>query len=366
MCLYPKVIKNRKYTSTKKNKGIIPQVKDKRVLYVPVACGNCMECRTQKARQWQVRLSEEIRHDSSGKFVTLTFNDDSLEELGKEIKGLSGYDLDNEIATKAVRRYFERWRKKYKKSCKHWLVTELGQTSTERIHLHGIMWTNEIEDISLIWKYGHVTIGKQKWDNGVMVYDGENYVNERTINYIVKYINKADKLHKEYKSKILTSAGIGKGYLNRLDSKNNRYQSEGTTETYKTRTGAKLNLPIYYRNHIYNEEQREELWLEKLDKQERWVDGKRISIANGEEEYWAALKVAREKNKRLGYGDNSINWDRKRYENERRNLIKRGKIWESGKEICVTTQDAIGKKQAKELVSIEKLGDVFGEVEKKS
>ena len=147
------------------------------------------------------------------------------------IEGLDGYNLDNEIATLATRRFLERWRKKFKKSCRHWLVTELGQTNTERIHLHGLLFTTEgIETIEEIWKYGHVYIG--------------DYVNEKTINYIVKYISKTDQLHKEYKSKVLTSPGIGKGYVDRLDAKNNRYKQD-TNETYKTRNGIKLNLPIY-------------------------------------------------------------------------------------------------------------------------
>ena len=317
MCLYPRIIKNRKYTKTKKNKGNIPTIKDKRVLHVPVGCGNCMECRKQKARQWQVRLSEEIRETKEGKFVTMTFSEESLKELTKTINGLEGYNLDNEIATKATRRFLERWRKKHKKSVKHWLVTELGQTNTERIHIHGVLWTKEDKkEIEKLWKYGIVWVGE--------------YVNEKTINYIVKYISKTDEKHKEYKSKILTSSGIGKGYLKRHDSKRNTYKENNKTiEEYKTRTGIKLNLPIYYRNHIYNEDEKEKLWLEKLDKQERWVDGKRINIENGEEEYYEVLKEARKKNKSLGYGDNTINWERRKYENERRNLIKKGKIWVS-------------------------------------
>ena len=47
MCLYPKLIKNKKYTKNKKNGGIIPTVSDNRVLYVTAACGKCFECRTK-------------------------------------------------------------------------------------------------------------------------------------------------------------------------------------------------------------------------------------------------------------------------------------------------------------------------------
>ena len=95
---------------------------------VPIGCGKCIECKKQKSREWSVRLQEEIRHMKNGKFVTLTFSEESLVELGedKSINTLNGYNLDNGIATLAVRRFLERWRKKYKKSVKHWLVTELG------------------------------------------------------------------------------------------------------------------------------------------------------------------------------------------------------------------------------------------------
>ena len=313
MCLYPRIIKNRKYTKTKKNKGVIPQMKDKRVQYVPVGCGKCMECMKQKAYQWQVRMQEELKHDKTGKFITLTFSEKYLEELQNEIKGLTGYELENEVATLATRRFLERWRKEYKKSVKHWFVTELGQTKTERIHIHGILWSKvENKQIEKIWKYGKIWVG--------------SYVNDRTIGYITKYINKTDKLHKEYKSKVLTSPGIGKGYMNREDAKRNKYEKGNTKEVYHTRTGKKIGLPTYYRNHIYTDDEREKLWLEKLDKEERWVDGKKVSIKENENGYYRLLEEARNKNKKLGYGDNTINWERKRYEEQRRWLIKKEKV----------------------------------------
>ena len=85
MCLYPKLIRNRKYIANKKNEGKIPNLKDKRTQYVPIGCGKCMECMKQKAREWQVRLQEEIRENKNGKFITLSYTDESLEKLEKEI-----------------------------------------------------------------------------------------------------------------------------------------------------------------------------------------------------------------------------------------------------------------------------------------
>lgn len=322
MCLYPTLIKNRKYIPNKKNGGVVPhlhEIKDKRVLTVPVGCGRCMECRKKKAREWQTRMLEDIRKNKNGKMVTLTFSDESIKELTEEItkkRGYEkkGYELDNEIATLAVRKFVERWRKEHKKSVRHWLVTELGHNGTENIHMHGIIWTDEpIEKINKHWKYGFTWTG--------------TFVSEKTVNYIIKYIHKQDKDHKEYKSKILTSAGIGNNYTNRTDAKNNRYNNKGETkEYYRTRTGHKVGLPIYWRNKIYNEEEKEKLWLKKLDEQVRWIENIKIDISVNEEEYYKVLEEARAKNKRLGYQTNEIDWNKKKYEEQRRTLLQQERI----------------------------------------
>lgn len=326
MCLYPKIIENRKYKANKKNGGVIPAIIDKRTLYVPIKCNKCMECMKAKAREWQVRLQQEIKNKENKKahFITLTLSNESITKLSEEI-ALEGYERDNETATKAVRHFLERWRKKYKKSVKHWLVTELGHNGTENIHLHGIIWTDEkTETIEEIWKYGYI------WDG--------TYVNEQTINYITKYVSKTDEIHKEYKSKILTSAGIGKEYKNSYNAEQNKYNGENTKEYYRTNTGHKISLPIYFRNKIYTEEQRERLWIKKLDEQTRYVDKKKIDISKGEEEYYKALETAREKNNRLGYLDDKINWERKIYERNRRNMMHKIRTVEK---IRIEPQDII-------------------------
>lgn len=314
MCLYPKIIENRKYKVNKKNGGVIPPIFDERTRYVPVGCGKCMECMKQKQRNWQIRLLEDIREHKNGKFITLTFNRESLEKLQDEVGYINDkYVQDNAVATLAVRRFLERWRKKYKKSIRHWLVTELGHTGTERIHIHGIIYTDEdnitIEDI---WKYGFIWIG--------------SYVNERTINYITKYISKQDLVHKNYIPKILTSSGIGSRYLKTETKKLNKYEEGKTREYYRTRTGHKINLPVYYRNNIYSEEEREKLWIEKLDKNERFVCGEKVSTENGEESYEEIREWYRGKNERLGYGDDKINWDERQYKNQLKKLKIKEKI----------------------------------------
>lgn len=319
MCLYPRLIKNRRYEKTKKNGGVIPPIPDKRVTMVSIGCENCIECRMQKAREWKVRLMEDIRRRTNGKFITLTFSDESIAELSDiegKTRGLRGYELDNAIATVAMRRFLERWRKKYEKSLRHWAVTELGQNGTENIHIHAIVWTDEdAKEVARVWQYGHMF--PNDWR--------ENYVTERTVNYIAKYVSKVDRLHRGYKSKILTSPGIGQGYEITGAGRLNRFKGEKTREVYVTRQGIKLALPIYYRNKIYTEQEREKLWIQKLDKEERWVCGIRIR-ANDFERYIRTVKAARKDSEALGYGSNKISWDREKYERQMREILQETRI----------------------------------------
>lgn len=320
MCLYPQLLPNPKYKPNKKNGGDIPYLWDERLKYVPIGCKVCIECKKQLARDWLIRLLEEVRHDDQATFVTLTFNDKSYKNLlykvnkdvrkaNKKLKTkikIEGYDQDNYIAAKAVRLFLERWRSKTEKSIKHWLITELGHTGTERIHLHGLIWSKDHQMISNTWKYGFVYCGYS--------------CNEYVVRYMVKYVHKTDQDHKYYIPKLFNSAGIGAGYMKRTDYKRNLYHHLGTDETYQTRTGNRIALPIYYRNKIYTEDEREMLWLEKLDKQERWVLGQRIDISQDEDEYWERIKYSRITNKKLGYADNAVNWNEKAYKEARKKL----------------------------------------------
>ena len=128
---------------------------------------------------------------------------------------------------------------------------------------------------------------------------------------------KMDKKHTEYRSKILSSRGIGANYTLK-NGKDNKYKGKDTREYYTTRQGNKISLPIYYRNKLYSDEEREQLWINKLDQNIRYADGSKIDLNKEPEEYTRALEVAQRKNKRLGYGDNSKNWEREEYENQRR------------------------------------------------
>lgn len=292
-CLYPKLLKNKKYLPTKKNGGKPPKLTDKRVEYVPVSCGKCIECRKKRRREWMVRLAEELRGgEKPPLFVTLTIRDEQL----TRVKG-----TDNEIATQFVRWFLENCRKKLKHSVKHFLVTELGEEKG-RIHLHGFIWADQ----ALIfekWIYGFVHIG--------------TFVNEKSINYMTKYMLKQS-IDKTFVPKVLASAGIGKNYLNRKDSQRNIYKVTNTKETYRFRNGTEIYLPQYYRNKIYTEDEKELLWIDKIKEGIVYIGGEKCEV-NDEEKYLNLLEFYRRKGKEL-FGDNPQDWEYEKLRKRRKKL----------------------------------------------
>ena len=311
MCLYSAVMKNPRYGYSKKNGGKIPVLKDKRVGFIAGGCGRCMECLKQKGLGWRVRLMEDVKDYSEAKFVTLTFSEESLKDLRNVVnkdRKLDGYALDNEVAVLAVKRFRERWRKKTKKSPRHWLVTELGDKNG-RIHMHGIVYGSK-EMIEEKWMYGFV--------------DVKEHVNDVSINYITKYITKIDVKHKEYRPKICTSAGIGAGYIEKSRGKH-KYVKGKTRTDYRMRSGVKVSLPIYYKKKLWSDDEREELWIDLLDKDERWVGGEKIlkKYDRDDVQETELRRYYQHRNEQLGYGKREKKWDEIGYRNDKQRLNKK-------------------------------------------
>ena len=147
-------------------------------------------------------------------------------------------------------------------------------------------------------------------------------MNNKTINYIIKYCTKVDDKHRLYKPKILCTKGIGKSYKDTYNAKKrNKFKEKGTDTTYKTETGAEIALPIYWRNQLYTEEEREKLWIEKLDEGVRYIGGEKVD-ANNEKAIKKTLDWYRKRNKEMGYGSPD-DWDAIEYERQRRNLMQK-------------------------------------------
>lgn len=311
MCLYPTYVKNPKYKPNKKNKGNPPVCKDKRLLYIPTKCGCCIECRKEKQREWRVRLEEELR-SNFGYFTTLTISPEGIKEI-EEKTGLKWKENPNEIAAKGLRLFLERVRKETGKSIKHWCATELGETN-DRIHLHGIFFGQKsAELIKKHWKYGFVFIG--------------GYCNSKSVNYMTKYMLKVDIKHPTFKQIVLASAGIGAGYLNRLEylwQKQNYKRIDVATYTF--RNGTKMAMPKYYKNKIFTEEEKETMWINNLNRGLLWIYGEKVkandfSTIRNLRRYWQLYGIQ-------VMGDNPQAWNEakvRRMEERQRKYIAEAK-----------------------------------------
>ena len=67
----------------------------------------------------------------------------------------------------------------------------------------------------------------------------------------------------------------GKQYFDRGDWKFNKYNGKNTREYYVFKNGTRAMMPRYYRDKIYSEEEKELLWLQKIDKGDTWVMGEK-------------------------------------------------------------------------------------------
>lgn len=323
MCIAPVKIVNKRYLPTKKNGFNPPQLTDKRLYEVEVNCGKCIECRKKKAREWSIRLQEELKRDTfiNGEkqtplFITLTFSNEKAKEL------IEKYNLIelNDIAKKAVRLMMERYRKKNKISFKHWLVTELGE-ETSRLHLHGIIWLNiNKEELTKLWSYGHVDI--------------RPYLSTAGVNYITNYSLKLDAQHAFYKPLICCSKGIGENYITDDVKILKKFNGVNTPDYYTLNNGQKVALPKYYRNKIYSEEERQQLYLLRLQKKEIFVCGVEVDrndiekiqklrkAAQQQEDRWGIEKGKAAKYNKINVNDMFLVEDAKR---ERQKRVKKTK-----------------------------------------
>lgn len=293
-CLYPKLIKNPRYKPNKKNGGKPPILTDKRVEYVPVSCGKCIECRKKKRREWMVRLSEELRGGGNPPlFVTLTISDEQMKRVP--------YKNDNETAKVFVKWFRENVRQKTDHSPKHYFVTELGEDKG-RIHLHGFVWANE-EIVRKCWIYGFIHVG--------------TFVNEKSINYMTKYMLK-ESYDKNFTPQVFASKGIGACYFNRKDWQKNRFKENNTQEIYRFRNGSKMYMPQYYRNKIYSDDEREKLWIEKQEKGVVYIAGEKVNV-NDQEEYENVLSYYQKRSQSI-HGDNPEEWDKEKLRKRREKL----------------------------------------------
>ena len=134
-------------------------------------------------------------------------------------------------------------------------------------------------------------------------------------------MTKIDENHPEFVGKVLCSKGIGAGYIKRADASKHKYKKGKTIETYRLRNGAKINLPIYYRNKLFTEKERELLFIDKIEKGFIYVLGTKVH--RDDEEYYIQLLEEGRKKEAILYGEHNQDWEQQKYINRLRKQKKK-------------------------------------------
>lgn len=218
--------------------------------WIKIPCGKCPECRKTRARDWKVRLFHELLYGNvtRAEFVTLTFSP-------------RYYARFKDKPQKAIRLFLERYRRIYKRSLRHWFVTELGEDNG-RLHIHGIVFNTRFQDklgskrgikrynreLRRLWKYGNTWVG---------------YVKDKTISYVVKYILKPNEKFPDFVPSLYVTPGLGRCFVERSDVKRYYWNTSDTYFTVKI-NGREFPMPRYYVCYLFSDDYRKQLAYEKF------------------------------------------------------------------------------------------------------
>lgn len=213
--------------------------------WMALPCGKCPNCMKRRTSGWSFRLVKEGERSETALFVTLTY-DTKYVPLTK-----NGYMTLNK---RDIQTYMKRLRKLSETKLKYYVCGEYG-SKRDRPHYHMIIFNADAEKVERAWSHyqaglGYVPIGS--------IYIGE--VNEATIGYTLKYMQKQGKIPKHknddrLKEFSLMSKGLGANYVTKnmaiwhhTDLENRMY--------VPLKDGKKIAMPRYYKNRIYSETQK--------------------------------------------------------------------------------------------------------------
>lgn len=144
---------------------------------IPIPCGSCIGCRTDRSREWKIRNCMEIPYHAFNYFVTFTYDDDHLpfNEFGEPV-----------LLLKDMQDFWKRLRKKYQVS--YFMCGEYGE-NTLRPHYHALIYSDKDFPGFSLWspyKYLNETL-QNIWKNGQVIVED---VQPGSVAYVSGYVEK--------------------------------------------------------------------------------------------------------------------------------------------------------------------------------
>lgn len=137
-----------------------------------VPCGRCQECLKDRASEWALRCQHEMSLHDSNTFITLTYDDEKLQNLK-----LTTDLLTPDILTHHIQKFFKKLRKSLRNQVRYIYSVEYGSQKL-RPHFHCIIFNHDFPDqkkirttkkghplfsspaLDKLWKYGYASIGQ--------------------------------------------------------------------------------------------------------------------------------------------------------------------------------------------------------------
>lgn len=216
---------------------------------VPVPCGKCPACVARRTSAWSFRLMQEGLVSESSMFVTLTYDTDHVPITSKGFMSLN---------RKEMPAFMKRLRKRNTAKLRYYGVGEYGSKSL-RPHYHMLLFNAKLDTVFEAWKAPPRGDAKRPPSPIGDIHYGT--VTGASIGYTLKYMAKPGiiPLHQNddrVKEFALMSKGIGANYCS--DNMKQWHIADLTKRMYCViEDGKKMSMPRYYKDRIYNEDQRE-------------------------------------------------------------------------------------------------------------
>lgn len=212
-------------------------------------CGRCPVCLKRRVAGWAFRFNQELKRSFSAQVITLTYDWSGIDEENVSSEGVL------QLSKRHVQLFFKKLRRSSdpvelkKFPIKYYAVGEYGSIN-QRPHYHILLFNARIELIQDAWSRGNVYYDVQMSDQAI--YYCLKYMMKWSNSKYAREFNIVDR-EPEFS---LMSKRLGANYITKAMVKWHKADLENRMYL-NLLDGKKIAMPRYYKEKIYEEEERE-------------------------------------------------------------------------------------------------------------
>ena len=213
-----------------------------------------MKYLNRKTLDLEIRLNHELNNTKNANFISLEINSDSKDYIKLLLLVKDIEETNKNITSLALKRYFERYRKKYSTFPKHCLIATNSQR-TNSIYIHGIIFSEHTEKLTQAWSFGTIQLEPLINKEAVSTFFVKKYIKSK-VNKIHTYTSNlfGNGVYNSEIAKIITTNVISllpNEHFEPIPFAENYYISKTGIVISKKRTNPIILKTRLYNNHIY-------------------------------------------------------------------------------------------------------------------